>query len=577
MASMPRTLRSIAFLAACSVWAATASAQSDSSAASPSQSSSSSSSSTSETRPATTTFFGDTGLWFVPSAEVLPHGRWAVSGYRRGTDYVQGYTNVADFAGTVAVGVRDRVEVFGSFLADTRIDRDVRPLFGSETDVASVVDRYPRVTQGWTGDHVGDLYVGAKVNLASERTQDPVALAVRALVKAPTGREAAGVSTGKPDVAFDAIVSKEAARRAEVAAYVGWEVRGQPDGFGTPRGALRWGAGTAFPSRSPVRIDLELEGVVPTSGTATVGTPLVGADGTLSPLGATTEKLTRFTPAVTVQAPKGFFVGVGGSWSLPRGARLAGRTAADDADPTADYWDWQVRVGYHPGTRVYVAPPPPPPPPPPAPAPAPAHELTVKADCNPCTVPVGQTSTVTATAMDSIGCAVTYRWSAPTGTFANAAERQTIWTAPPQEGTVPVTVTVTCPTDNKTASATVPILVTRPPVRSYTFEDVHFDFDRYTLRPEATRVLDEAVTALQQDPMLRLTIEGHTCNIGTAEYNLALGERRAAAVRDYLVSRGISADRLQTVSYGEERPKYDNAREETRRLNRRAALVVRLQ
>ena len=105
---------------------------------------------------------------------------------------------------------------------------------------------------------------------------------------------------------------------------------------------------------------------------------------------------------------------------------------------------------------------------------------------------------------------------------------------------------------------------------------MHFDFDRYTLRPEATRVLDEAVAAMKQDATLRLQIEGHTCNIGTAEYNLALGDRRANAVRDYLVSRGVAADRLTTVSYGEERPKYDNAREETRRLNRRAALVVNL-
>jgi len=106
---------------------------------------------------------------------------------------------------------------------------------------------------------------------------------------------------------------------------------------------------------------------------------------------------------------------------------------------------------------------------------------------------------------------------------------------------------------------------------------VHFEFDRFTLRPDALQVLDSAVTAMQQNAALRITIEGHTCNIGTAEYNLALGDRRATAVRDYLVSRGVSADRLQTISYGEERPKYDNAREETRRLNRRAALVVRLQ
>jgi OOP family OmpA-OmpF porin len=118
--------------------------------------------------------------------------------------------------------------------------------------------------------------------------------------------------------------------------------------------------------------------------------------------------------------------------------------------------------------------------------------------------------------------------------------------------------------------------VVRPVVTAVTFEDVHFDFDRYSLRPEAVRALDEAVAVLQKQADVNVEIEGHTCNIGTAEYNLALGERRANAVRDYLTSRGINASRFRTVSYGEERPKHDNAREETRRLNRRAALVVRL-
>ena len=169
-----------------------------------------------------------------------------------------------------------------------------------------------------------------------------------------------------------------------------------------------------------------------------------------------------------------------------------------------------------------------------------------------------------------------YKWSAPTGTFANPAERQTIFTCPMTPGSVPVTVTVN---DGKggTASDTITIQCVRAGAPEYTFEDVHFDFDRYTLRPEATRILDEAVKAMQADNTLRLTLEGHTCNIGTTEYNLALGERRANAVRDYLASRGIGADRLNTVSYGEERPKHDNSREETRRLNRRAALTVRLQ
>jgi len=137
-----------------------------------------------ETRPATATFFGDTGLWFVPTGEVLGHGKWSVSGYRRGTNYIQGFSNVSDIAGTFAVGIKDRAEIFGSFLVDTRIDRDLRPLFINNTDVGGIIDRDPRVHQGWTGDNVGDFYLGAKINLWSEFRQHPAALALRGMREA---------------------------------------------------------------------------------------------------------------------------------------------------------------------------------------------------------------------------------------------------------------------------------------------------------------------------------------------------------------------------------------------------------
>ena len=539
------------------------------------QTSSSSTATAEETRPATTTFFGDTGLWFVPTAEVLGNGKWSASVYRRGTNWVQGYTNVADFAGTFAVGIKDRAEIFGSLLVDTRIDRDIYPLFVNDSSFGGVIDRYPRVNQHWTGDNVGDLYVGAKINLWSEYRQNPAAVAIRGIVKVPTGKSDIGVSTGKADVQLDAIVSKEAAKLVEVSGYGGYEWRGKPDGFETPGGAFRWGTGLTFPSRNMLRVVGELNGFVPSSDTATIlsGTTLRGLDLTVPPTVSATENITRATLGLTFQAKNGFFAGAGVSWNVPSKSRDLRFT---DTDQFGDYYDWQFRIGYHPGVKVYVPPPPPPPPPPPVQAPPPVHTLTVKAACDPCSVEVGKTSTVTATVQDSISCAVTYRWTAPSGTLAQPAERSTIWTAPQQEGSVPVTVTVTCPTDNKTASDTVNIQVTRPPVRNYTFEDVYFDFDRYSLRPEATRVLDEAIAALKENATLRVEIEGHTCSIGTAEYNLALGDRRANAVKDYLVSRGVTADRLRTVSYGEEKPKYDNSREETRRLNRRAALVVNL-
>src|SRR5919112_3271650 len=151
--------------------AASARAQSGSSGTSTGQSTattqppSSSTATADETRPATTTFFGDTGLWFVPTAEVLAHGKWSASGYRRGTNYIQGFTNVGDFAGTFAVGIKDRAEIFGSFLFDTRVDRDLRPIFINDSEVGGIVDRYPRISSGWTGNKLGDLFIGAKVNL----------------------------------------------------------------------------------------------------------------------------------------------------------------------------------------------------------------------------------------------------------------------------------------------------------------------------------------------------------------------------------------------------------------------------
>jgi outer membrane protein OmpA-like peptidoglycan-associated protein len=568
---MTISLRSLCASLACVLYATIAGAQTPAT----SSSTPSSPSAESSTRPATTTFFGDTGIWYVPTAEILPSGKWSASVYRRGTNWIQGYTNVGDFAGTFAVGVKDRAEIFGSFLFDTRIDRDIRPIFVNDPTFGGVIDRYPNVTQSWTGDNVGDLYVGAKVNLWSESRQNPAAIALRGMIKLPTGKSDVGVSTGKADGSLDLIVSKEAAKMVDVSGYAGYEFRGKPDGFDAPTGAFRWGTGVAFPSRNFLRVSAELTGELPSKDSATFqGVVPLCVGCAVMPLVSNTENITRATLGLTAQAKNGLFGGVGVSWNVPTKARSSAFT--DESDVLGDYYDLQVRIGYHPGTKVYLPPPAPTPPPPPPPPPAPVHNLTVKAACDPCTVEIGKTSTVTATAQDSMSCAVTYRWTAPTGALAQPAERRTIWTATNQEGSVPVTVTATCPTDNKTASDTVNIRVIKPvvPIR---FEDVYFDFDRSTLRQEALRLLDEAVTALQANPEKNVIIEGHTCNIGTSEYNLSLSTRRANSVRDYMISRGVAATRMEIVSKGEESPMYDNSREETRRLNRRAHLLVKVQ
>jgi outer membrane protein OmpA-like peptidoglycan-associated protein len=533
------------------------------------------SSTESSTRPATTTFQGDTGLWFVPTAEILGDRQWSASFYRRGTNYVQGFTNVGDFAGTFAFGLRDRAEIFGSLIFDTRIDRDLRPLFSTDPDVGGAVDRYPFNNRGWTGNNLGDFSFGVKVNLMSEFRQQPAGVAIRGVVKTPTGDKDAGVSTGKPDFAFDLIVSKETTARLDVSAFGGYEFRGQPDDVDSASGAFRWGAGVGFPSRSPLRGIFELTGNVPSSDTMTFTGPRIQTIDTISPVTSPINSLTTANAGVTWQHRNGFFVGGGIGWNFPMKDREA---FGVDSDPSSlpDFADWQVRLGFHPGVRVYVPPPPPPPPATPPPPPAANRPPTVQARCEPCTVEVGRTATVTADAKDPDGDTVTYKWSAPSGTLQNPGDRQTAWVAPQQDGPVQITVTVS---DGKggTASASTTIQVVRPTLVELTFEDVYFDFDRSTLRPEALRLLDDAIAKLKANPGRNIVIEGHTCNIGTAEYNLALGDRRASAVREYLVSRGVAAGLLETRSFGEERPKFDNAREETRRLNRRAALVVRVQ
>jgi peptidoglycan-associated lipoprotein len=105
-------------------------------------------------------------------------------------------------------------------------------------------------------------------------------------------------------------------------------------------------------------------------------------------------------------------------------------------------------------------------------------------------------------------------------------------------------------------------------------EDVFFDTNLYDIKPEFRDALARNATWLQQHRTIQILVEGHCDERNTREYNLALGERRAAAVRDYLIFLGVAPERLRTISYGEERPFAPGSGEESWRLNRRAHFVI---
>ena len=103
---------------------------------------------------------------------------------------------------------------------------------------------------------------------------------------------------------------------------------------------------------------------------------------------------------------------------------------------------------------------------------------------------------------------------------------------------------------------------------------VFFDTDQYDLDDSDRATLDTQATWLNRYPAVRVTIEGHADERGTREYNLALGDRRANAARDYLEARGVAASRMQTISWGKERPANDGHDETAWAENRRAVTVV---
>lgn len=110
--------------------------------------------------------------------------------------------------------------------------------------------------------------------------------------------------------------------------------------------------------------------------------------------------------------------------------------------------------------------------------------------------------------------------------------------------------------------------------RGVASDTIHFAFDQYDIDPQARSILDSQANWLMAHPNTRVTIEGHCDERGTREYNLALGDRRANAAKNYLAARGISPSRITTISYGKERPVALGSDDASWAQNRRAVTIV---
>ncbi|MHB1012768.1 MAG: OmpA family protein [Desulfobacteria bacterium] len=213
---------------------------------------------------------------------------------------------------------------------------------------------------------------------------------------------------------------------------------------------------------------------------------------------------------------------------------------------------------------VVVPPPPPPPPPPPAAAP------TVTLSANPPAVDAGKCTTLFWSSENASGASI----DQGIGGVGKSGSRQVCPTA-----TALYTINVTGEGGTQAASTTVTVNPPPPPpvvkVIDRLTVRVHFDTGKAILRKADTGELQKAIAFVKKYPGYNISVEGHTDNVGKDKYNQVLSERRAAAVKKYLVENGAAnADRIKPVGYGKTRPIADNKTAEGKFKNRRVEILI---
>jgi outer membrane protein OmpA-like peptidoglycan-associated protein len=504
-----------------------------------------------EVHPATPTYEGTTGLFRLPSAYTLPKGKFSFQLFRDNYDRDPKDVDFSIHGLSIGVGLTNRVELFGNFGLQNRIDTDALFQPGAPNDL-------PFVSIPWvTG--TGDIKLGLKFKLLDDyMNDDPLGLALRFLVKLPTADEGDGLGTGKMSWGGDFILSKGlGSGAADIHGFLGYRANGDPeDPVPVDLGnEIKFGAGINIPACSRFQIQAEIIKTIYNGEDEDIPAGGMAIGEQTNPLDVVIGPVFWFRP--------GIFIRPAISWNLNFDERGLDQSSAS--------WTGRhISIGYHPGIpcREVVVPPPPPPPPSNA-------NPSVTCEIERSEILPGERVGVRAVASDPDGDTLTYEWSATAGSIVGTGPSVTFDSTgmtPPASATITVRVS-----DGRGGSAesTCPVRMGAPEARAAeAIVCVSGGFPRNLARLNNVdkACLDDVASRLRQDPRSRVIIVGHA---DSGERNPeVIARQRAEAAKAYLVNeRGVEEARITTRSAAATKPLDTGTDAAARARNRRVEVI----